>query len=342
MCGQRSFRRARPPEMAPRRRALPDRGDARGARPARSASPLAWSREAGRRVLRAASKRAGFREASRLAARRLPRARAPRASRRARRPCAGGSSTAWSSVCRPAGRRATWPVLRGRCRERNALLAAACAKGAAGRARRARGLDGGVRRSPAPRCGATGGRRSRNGRRFFEPPLPRRPGRNTPAIARDVFGGGRVGRRPARRPARGSLPVERRRGHSLAGPHRDDLLWTRDGEPLAAHGVRRASSPARWRSSKLAEWRAVAKAAGGAAAVRARTISTRGFRQAGSRRFFDALPARPDRSADDRRRSRRGGGVWPAARSSKCAPGAWRGRRRAPSMPERRETNESL
>src|SRR5205807_5242344 len=28
--------------------------------------------------------------------------------------------------------------------------------------------------------------------------------------------------------------LERRRGHSLAGPHRDDLAWTRLGRPLAA------------------------------------------------------------------------------------------------------------
>jgi DNA replication and repair protein RecF len=28
-------------------------------------------------------------------------------------------------------------------------------------------------------------------------------------------------------------PIERRRGHTLRGPHRDDLAWSRDGRPLA-------------------------------------------------------------------------------------------------------------
>jgi DNA replication and repair protein RecF len=56
-------------------------------------------------------------------------------------------------------------------------------------------------------------------------------------------------------------PAERRRGHTLAGPHRDDLLWTRAGKPLAETAssgeVHRVAALVR-----LAEWHAVAKAAG--------------------------------------------------------------------------------
>ena len=56
-------------------------------------------------------------------------------------------------------------------------------------------------------------------------------------------------------------PAERRRGHTLAGPHRDDLVFSRHGRPLAAH----ASAGELHRTVslvKLAEWKAVAEAAG--------------------------------------------------------------------------------
>jgi DNA replication and repair protein RecF len=53
--------------------------------------------------------------------------------------------------------------------------------------------------------------------------------------------------------------AERRRGHSLTGPQRDDLLWERGGRPLAetasAGELARAIA-----LIKLAEWRAIAKA----------------------------------------------------------------------------------
>lgn len=55
--------------------------------------------------------------------------------------------------------------------------------------------------------------------------------------------------------------IERKRGHALAGPQRDDLVFTRAGRPLAAEAsageLHRAVALA-----KLAEWLAVAKAAG--------------------------------------------------------------------------------
>jgi DNA replication and repair protein RecF len=56
-------------------------------------------------------------------------------------------------------------------------------------------------------------------------------------------------------------PAERRRGHSLAGPQRDDLAWTRGDKPLAATAS--AGELSRVVAlTKLAEWRAVARAAG--------------------------------------------------------------------------------
>lgn len=53
--------------------------------------------------------------------------------------------------------------------------------------------------------------------------------------------------------------AERRRGHSLTGPQRDDLLWERGGKPLAETAS--AGELARTIALvKLAEWRAIAKA----------------------------------------------------------------------------------
>src|SRR5207247_5387799 len=56
-------------------------------------------------------------------------------------------------------------------------------------------------------------------------------------------------------------PAERRRGYALAGPQRDDLVFSRAGRPLSAEvsagELHRAVALA-----KLAEWHAVAKATG--------------------------------------------------------------------------------
>jgi DNA replication and repair protein RecF len=55
--------------------------------------------------------------------------------------------------------------------------------------------------------------------------------------------------------------IERRRGHSLAGPHRDDVVFSRGGRPLAPQAS--AGEIHRWVVLvKLAEWRAVADASG--------------------------------------------------------------------------------
>jgi recombinational DNA repair ATPase RecF len=83
-------------------------------------------------------------------------------------------------------------------------------------------------------------------------------------------------------------PLERRRGYSLAGPHRDDLVWTRNGRPLAAE----ASSGEVGRTValvKLAEWSAVAKAAGEPPLFAADDFDA-GLSEGWVQEFFDALP----------------------------------------------------
>lgn len=82
--------------------------------------------------------------------------------------------------------------------------------------------------------------------------------------------------------------LERRRGYSLAGPHRDDLIWTRHGKPLAAQ----ASAGEALRTvalAKLAEWRAVAKAAGEPPLFAADDFDA-GLSEGWVEAFWDALP----------------------------------------------------
>ena len=83
-------------------------------------------------------------------------------------------------------------------------------------------------------------------------------------------------------------PVERRRGHTLAGPHRDDLFWTRAGKPLAATAssgeVHRVAALVR-----LAQWHAVAKAAGEPPLFGADDFDM-GLSPAGADAFFGLLP----------------------------------------------------
>jgi len=84
------------------------------------------------------------------------------------------------------------------------------------------------------------------------------------------------------------LPLERRRGYSLAGPHRDDLVWTRAGKPLAPEAS--TGEVARTVALvKLAEWRAVAKAAGQPPLFAADDFDA-GLAEGWVEEFFDALP----------------------------------------------------
>jgi DNA replication and repair protein RecF len=84
------------------------------------------------------------------------------------------------------------------------------------------------------------------------------------------------------------LPLERRRGYSLAGPHRDDLVWTRRGRPLSPQ----ASSGEIARAValvKLAEWRAVHRAVGEPPLFGADDFDA-GLSETWVEEFFDALP----------------------------------------------------
>ena len=85
------------------------------------------------------------------------------------------------------------------------------------------------------------------------------------------------------------LPLERRRGYSLAGPHRDDLVWTRNGRPLAEE----ASSGEVARTValvKLAEWSAVSKATSEPPLFAADDFDA-GLSEGWVEEFFEALPA---------------------------------------------------
>lgn len=82
--------------------------------------------------------------------------------------------------------------------------------------------------------------------------------------------------------------LEKRRGHTLAGPHRDDLAWTRRGRPLAAE----ASSGEIARTvalARLAEWRSVAKASGEPPLFAVDDFDA-GLSEASAEEFFAALP----------------------------------------------------
>ena len=84
------------------------------------------------------------------------------------------------------------------------------------------------------------------------------------------------------------LPLERRRGYSLAGPHRDDLVWMRADRPLSQQAS--AGEAARTVAlAKLAEWSAVATATGEAPLFGADDFDA-GLSEAWAEEFFEALP----------------------------------------------------
>ena len=84
------------------------------------------------------------------------------------------------------------------------------------------------------------------------------------------------------------LPIERARGRSLAGPHRDDLLWSRAGRPLegraSAGEIHRLAT-----LTKLAEWRVVREAAGEAPLFAVDDFDA-GLSDRSLDRFFAGLP----------------------------------------------------
>jgi DNA replication and repair protein RecF len=84
------------------------------------------------------------------------------------------------------------------------------------------------------------------------------------------------------------LDVERRRGYSLAGPHRDDLLWTRESRPFAP--LASAGEIARTVAlAKLAEWRVIAQAAGETPLFAADDFDS-GLSESWVGEFLDQLP----------------------------------------------------
>jgi len=82
--------------------------------------------------------------------------------------------------------------------------------------------------------------------------------------------------------------VEKKRGHSLAGPHRDDLAWTRRGKPLGAEAS--AGEIARTVAlARLAEWHSVAKACGEPPLLAVDDFDA-SLSEASAEEFFAALP----------------------------------------------------
>jgi DNA replication and repair protein RecF len=82
--------------------------------------------------------------------------------------------------------------------------------------------------------------------------------------------------------------LEKRRGHSLAGPHRDDVAWTRRGRPLAAEAS--AGEIARTVAlARLAEWHTVAKVSGEPPLFAVDDFDA-SLSEASAEEFFAALP----------------------------------------------------
>jgi len=280
LCGQRSFRRAKPSACAPGGEsfAISGRLDRQGS-PERLT--VEWSRLAGRRFLRG-EKAATFREVSALAPavflapehRELV-AGSPDARRRfldrlvlGLKPAAGEDLARYERALA----------------ERNALLASGRA-GAPG----AEELE--TWTEELARWGAAVRRHRAEAlnewRAFFEP-LAREAGAQFSSIRAD-YPAGEETMEDLRTACERMLPVERRRGHSLCGPHRDDILLARSGRALAAE----ASSGETQRLValvKLAEWHAVSRARAEAALFGADDFDA-GLSRASVEAFLAAMPA---------------------------------------------------
>ena len=209
-------------------------------------------------------------------------------------------------------------------RERNALLAR-WKSGAAGQRRRARGLDGGARprrlgRAPPPHRGARGlGSR-------FPAARARAPAVISPTIEAAYTGGDDSA--DEMRTAVGRVAaLERRRGYTLAGPQRDDLIWRRRGRALAAE----ASSGEIARTvalAKLAEWKRRREGRGRAPALRRRRFR-RGPLGGFGRGVFRDAPARRGSAPDDRGAP----GALVASGGGRPGSAGRRGRRRGAAAP---------
>ena len=251
-CGQRSFRRALPGEMAADGRAFRVQASIEGAA-GRESIEVAWSSEAGR-TFRRGEKAASFREISALA------------------PAVFlGPEHRELITGPPALRRrfldrlvlSAWPaagedLLRfdRALKERNALL---------GRFREGRGVAGELE-AWTEELVATGSavRRYRVraladwGVLFSSLAAAAGPEYSTISV-------GYVSEGETEEELRNTLSrlasLEKKRGYTLSGPHRDDLAWTRGGRPLSGQAsageIHRTIAMA-----KIAEWRAVERVRG--------------------------------------------------------------------------------
>ncbi len=253
VCGQRSFRRARPQEMASDGAGFRvEASIARGA--AGETLAVQWSAERGRTFTRA-GKEISFREASSLAP-------AVFLSPEHRELVTGGRAARrrfldrLALFCRPAAGEDLGRFERA-LSHRNALLAR-MREGAA------RGNAGEIEAwtEEFVLSGSAVRRHRRDALQewleFFEP-LCREAGPDYAAIRVNYSAQGEA-EEDLRAACARLLSAERRRGLSLAGPQRDDLLWERGGRALAATAS--AGELARTVAlAKLAEWRAVSRAA---------------------------------------------------------------------------------
>jgi len=253
VCGQRSFRRASPADMSAEGESFAIEGKLRRGFATEDLS-VEWSRDAGRRFRRS-GKETSFREASALAPAVFlaPEHRAlvtgpPEARRRfldrlvlGYRPLAGADLAAYDRALK----------------ERNALLNGI----REGRSGRGSPCELEAWTEELARSGEAVRRHRREGLAAFSTVFS-----ELSKVAGKEYAGVSISYLPGEssdllETLEKMLPIERLRGRTLAGPHRDDLLWSRGGRPLegraSAGEVHRLVTLA-----KLAEWRVVKVAAG--------------------------------------------------------------------------------
>lgn len=280
LCGQRSFRRATAREMAGSESGFSIRGVLRQGFEATGLT-MAWSPHGGRTFEREGSA-VGFREASRLvpAVFLAPDHRelicgSPSSRRRfvdrlllSSRPAAGDDLARYDRSLR----------------SRNALLTRIRMGGSVPADELAAWTDELVRAGAGLRRKR---REALEGWRAFFLDLARDAGREYAAVSVSYVSDG-DSEEDLRRACERVAAAEKRRGHSLAGPHRDDLAWIRDGKPLAS----RASSGEIQRTvvlAKLAEWKAIARATGETPLLGVDDFDA-GLSAGWAEAFFDALP----------------------------------------------------
>jgi DNA replication and repair protein RecF len=282
VCGQRSFRRARTAAMSAGAEGF--RIDAMVARAASIENvSVAWTPEEGRSFARA-GKNASFREVSRLAP-------AVFLSPEHRELLTGGRAARrrfldrLSLLCHAAAGEDLTRFERALA-QRNVLLA---------RVRDGRGRGGPGELEAWTEEFALAGALVRRHRRAalaewtaFFGPLCREAGPEYSSIQTTYLSDGES-EEDLRASCAKLSSVECRRGHSLTGPQRDDLLWERGGKPLSETAS--AGELARTIALvKLAEWRAIAKASDEAPLFAADEFDA-GLSKSWVEALLEALPA---------------------------------------------------